>query len=452
MMKKRWMVAQITCLLLFAFSGIRAQNQPMTLKECIDFGLENHRSNKVYQNNILAAEAKIQESKAGYLPHVNLTGTLDDNLKVQTSVIPGDLVGSDEDQRIAFTKQFSTNVSAQLDQKIYDQSLITSLKLNKFSKQEAMLNKELNDEAIIYNIVTAFYQVLVSQEQHAYLKEDIETYKQQLEVAELQLEKGVLTEVDKNKIQVNYYNTLSQLNVAENTLTYSENQLKNQMGLPLTDAVQIDTASLSTIVAELTIQQTESEFTPSTRTEYKLSNVNISMLQIDEKRIRAQALPTLSAYAKYGGVGFGDDLSESFSTITDFATIGLKLSIPLFDGFERSAKVKQAKYELANAQENLKLDTESYTLEYENARNELVKARTNIDNDHRTLDLSKSVFKATDLQYQKGVTDLTDWLETQRSLKESQSNYINSLFSYYEAIFELEKMKGTLKNFYNALQ
>ncbi|MBT31944.1 MAG: transporter [Thalassobius sp.] len=445
------MVAQITCLLLFSFLKIQAQNQPMTLKECIDFGLENHRSNKVYQNKILAADAKIQESKAGYLPHVNLTGTLDDNLKVQTSVIPGELVGSDEDQRIAFTKQFSTNVSAQLDQKIYDQSLITALKLNKFSQQEAMLNKEINDETIIYNIVTSFYQVLVSQEQLDYLKENIETYKQQLEVAKLQLEKGVLTEVDKNKIEVNYYNTLSQLNIAENTLSYSENQLKNQMGLPLTDAIQIDTASLSTTVAQLATQQTTSDFTPSARTEYKLSNVNISMLSVDEKRLRAQALPTLSAYARYGGVGFGDNLSESFSTIADFATIGLKLNIPLFDGFERTAKVKQAKYELANAEESLKLDEEKYTLEYENARNQLVKAKSNISNDLRTLDLSKSVFKATDLQYQKGVTELTDWLDTQRSLKESQSNYINSLFSYYEAIFELEKMKGTLKNFYNAL-
>lgn len=427
------------------------QHSPMTLKNCIDFGLRNHRTNFISSNDILANQAKIQEARAAYLPTVNINGTLDNNLKVQQSVIPGALFGSTEDIRVAFTKKYNTVLTAQMDQTLYDQSLITSFKANKYTRHEAQLNKENNEESIIYNVSSAYYQVFVNRQQVEFLIDDLETYKQQLSIANLQVAKGVLLEVDMNKIQVNFNNTLSQLYVAGSNLTLAQNQLKNSMGLLLSDSIAIDTTAHVTETSALFTQIDPSDFSVSSRTDYKLSNINISLLTIDEKRIRATALPKLTAYARYGGNGFGDALSESFSGIHSFSVVGLKLSIPVFDGWKRNGQVRQARYDLLNAIENLNLDKEKYTLEYENVTNQLIQAKGSMENDARSLKLAQAVFETTDLQYSKGVTDLTDWLQTHRSLKESQSNYLNSLFKFYLSLVDLEKAKGTLKNFYNSL-
>jgi len=201
----------------------------------------------------------------------------------------------------------------------------------------------------------------------------------------------------------------------------------------------------------LLAQADASDFSVTNRTDYKLSEVNISLLTVDEKRIRATALPKLTAYARYGRNGFGDQLQQSISTMNPFSAIGLKLTIPVFDGFKRAGQAKQARYALLNAVENLKIDKAQYAFEFENARTQWVQARSSMENDQRTLALARSVFQTTDLQYQKGVTDLADWLETQRSLKEAQSNYLHSLFKFYLSGVDLEKAKGTLKNFYQAL-
>jgi outer membrane protein TolC len=192
-------------------------------------------------------------------------------------------------------------------------------------------------------------------------------------------------------------------------------------------------------------------FDISNRTDYLLSQAESNLLLIDQQKIRAGALPKLSLYAKYGGIGFGDDLGGSFKGISDYAAIGIKLSIPLFDGFKRNAQYTQAKYKQLNAMENLKLDANKYRLEYDNARTKLVKARANVVNDRRNITLAQSVFKSTDLQYQKGVTDLTDWLNAQNALKEAQNNYLSSLFSFFMATIDLEKANGTLKSFYTSL-
>lgn len=428
-----------------------AQTQPLSLKECIEYGLQNHRSNQVYQNNILITESKNKEITSAYLPQINGTGTIDDNLKVQTSVLPGELIGSDEDQRIAFTKQYSTNLTAQLDQTIYDQSLINSIKANKYATKEAQLNKEINDETIIYQISTAYYQVLVSLEKLGFLESDLETYTTQLNISKLRVDKGVMTEVDMQKIQVNYYNTLSQINVAKNTVILNKNRLKFEMGMNLDDPIEIIEIQPSAKLSDLADQNIASDFTIETIKSFQLSEVDKEMLILEKARIKALSIPKLTAYARYGAVGFGDKLSESFSTLTDFSSVGLKLSIPIFSGFQRQSQAKQAHLQVLNAQENLILDKENYQLEYLNMRNQLLEAQSNLNNEGRSLDLSKSIAKSSTLQYEKGVLELNDWLDDQRTLKESQYNYLNSLYSFYEALVDLEKSKGTLNEFFNKL-
>lgn len=447
-MKKRTVVFLA---ILYGLPGLLQAQDAWKLKECIAYGLKNHGSNKVYANNLLIAKAQAKEALAGYLPSVNVTGTIDDNLKVQQTIIPAGVFGP-TDTKVAFTKKFNTNAFVQLDQPVYDQALLTGLKANKYVQEQAQLNVQQNQEALIYNISTAYYQVFVYRSELYLLQANLQTYQEQLRIADLKVKKGVGTEADRDKIQVNYNNTLSNINVSESNLQLSEAQLKNMMGYPLDDALPLDTAREETAAQQLAVPgESNAAFELANRTDYLLSQADVNLLLIDERKIRAGAFPRLSFYAKYGGVGFGDELWGSIKGITDYSALGIKLSIPLFDGFKRNAQYTQARYKQLNAAENLKLDAAKYRLEYENARTLLVKARVNVANNKRNILLAQSVFASTDLQYQKGVTDLTDWLNAQNSLKEAQNNYLSSLFSFYKATIDLEKANGTLKSFYTSL-
>lgn len=440
-------------LIIFCFyyfpSVLHAQDK-WTLKECISYGLEHHKSRNVYANEQLAAQAKAKEALSAYLPSINVNGSIDDNLKVQQSIIPAGIFGP-TDTKVAFTKKFNTTGSVQLDQTIYDQSLLTGLKANKFNEQQAGLNVQQNDEKIIYNISTAYYQIFVYREQLRFLAANQDSYDQQLKISALQVKKGVATEVDLDKIRVNYNNNHSEILVAESNLTLAENQLKNAMGRPLNEALDINTMDTKILQEQVLVQPGDTAFSVANRTEYRLSQVNAQLLAIDEKRIRNGIFPKLTAYARYGGNGFGDNLGQTFNPILDFSAVGIKLTIPLFDGFKRSAQYTQAKYKHINALENLKIDQESYLLESYNATTKLVKAQAGVANEERNIELALSVFKSTSLQYQKGVTDLTSWLNSLNSLQESQNNYLNAIYTFYQAKVDLIKANGTLKDFYTSL-
>lgn len=436
-------------LLLFLLAPVLLYSQQRwELKACLTYGLHNHRSVKIYQNEKLAAEQKAREALADYLPSVNGTAGMADNIKPQVSVIPAGLF-SPTDIKVAFTKRYSTTTQIELNQPIFDQSALIGLKAGKYNKEVAELKAQNNEETLIYNISTAYYQVHLYQLQLQLLHANEETYKEQLRISELGVQKGVTAEVDLNKIKVNYNNTLSDINVAESNLALVSMQLKNEMGYPLDDTLLID----SVFTAELPAPQpaTLDPFKVFNRGDYLLSDAELSLKGINARQQKAAKLPTLSFYARYGSNGFGDDASQAINYQNTWSVLGLTLKVPLFNGFKHNAQYKQAQYDYQNAQESLKLDADKYRVEYENAKTKLLKGDEKLANDKRNIELAKLVFESTNLQYQKGVTDLTDWLNAQYSLKEAQNNYLNSLYTFYTAKIDLEKANGTLKKYYNSL-
>lgn len=438
----------IILLLLFSVGLNTAAQEHWTLKHCIEYGLKNNRNNVIYANEKRLADAKAREAIADYLPRVSMNTNLDNNLKLQQSVIPAGILGPNE-LKVSLTQRYASNTVAQLDQVLYDQSMITGLKANKYNKQQAELNQQQGQEAIIYNISTAYINIFVYHQQLEQLQGNRETYERQIDIFRLQVNKGTVLQKDLDKVNVDYNNTVSRIRVALSNITLAENELKYEMGFPVNDSLTIDFSVPPDASASLT--DSSLIFSADSRVDYRLSKLNIKLLEIEKSAIKAEALPKLNAYIRYGVVGFGDHLKGAYDELLPYSAVGLKLNIPILDFYKRNARYKQAAIRHFNAEEKLKLDEGKYYVEYQNAYTKYLQAQTNVENDKRNVALAESVFRITDVQFQKGVTDLTDWLNTQNSLKEAQSSYLSSIYNYYLARIDLEKAAGTLRKFNNSL-
>jgi outer membrane protein len=441
---------QKKCIVLILFSlwlNTNAQ-ESWTLKQCIDYGLKNNRNNVIYTNDKLLADAMAKEALADLLPRINVTAALDNNLKVQQSIIPAGVFGPEE-TRVSFSQKFNSDAMAQVDQLIYDQSLLKALQANKYNQIQAGIRIEQGQETIIYNISTAFFLILVYREQLEMLTYNKSTYEKQLDIYRLQVSKGTVLQKDLDKVEVEYNNTLSNMRVTQSNLQLSENALRYEMGYPVNGSFTISSSTeIKLPPAQL---PGKGLFSPASRTDHQLGELNIKLLAIEQSRIKAEALPKLSVYFRYGAWGFGNHLKSAYRELYPYSTVGLKLNIPILDFYKRNARYRQATLKRINAGESLKLLEGKYLIEYENACTKLLQAEVNVENDKRNIALAESVLKVTDLQLRKGTTDLTDWLSTQHALKEAQNSYLNDLFNYYQARVDLEKAAGSLKTFYQSL-
>lgn len=424
--------------------------RPFTLKECIQYGLTHHPSVRVYENNVEKAHQTAREALSSYLPQVNISAGLDDNLKLQQTIIPAGTFGpGTPEQRVAFGTQYNSAMTVQLDQKIYDQSALVGIKANKPNKEYAALQQEQNKEDLIYNIASAYYQILVAQKQLNLLKSNQERFEQILKVTTLQAEQGVAKKVDVKQVQVNLNNVLSQISTTENNLEIALNTLKNNIGLNPSDSVVLsDTSKWLNQSPSLAPYP---DFNYDNTLSSQLQKVQIELYDLQRKSIKAQAIPTLSAYARYGANGFGEKLSETYDPLLDYSAIGIKLSWNIFTGFRRDAQYKEAVLDMNNAMVNYDLNESLQNLQYQNAEASSNEARTAILTNKENMQLAAEVYDNTTLQYRQGVASLSDLLNAELSYKEAQNNYISSLLNYYIADLAVKRANGKLEQYFNQL-
>jgi len=419
-----------------------------SLKDAVAYSLQNHPSVVAYGNDIKAAKQKSIEALSAYLPQITGTGTLDDNLQRQITVIPAGTL-SPQEIKLQLGTQYLTNLYGEADQVIYDQSLINSLKANIPNAQIALLNKQKNDDNLAYNTALAYYQVLIYKEQEKLLIENERKLAEILGIQKLQLDKGVIKEVDYDRTKVNYNSILSQKKLAQTNSELSLNQLKIDMGLPL-EAKIVITDSLNAD-KDLSLSGASTNFDEKQALDYKIQFQNLMLQQIDLSRKQASFLPTLNGYARYGAQALGNDFSQQYDAFYNYSVIGLKLNVPVFSGFRRISQVKESELSLSNAKINLGISADNLKLQMLNSNEKLLSSYTNLSSNRENLDLAKDVLKTTTLQYQQGVASASDLLNSDYALKEAQSNFINSLYNYLISALDIQRTQGTIKQYINQL-
>jgi len=437
--------------LLMGISSVaRSQSEEnvFNLKSSIEYSLKNNPSSTVYNNEVEIARQKNIQALSVYLPQVAGTLTSDYNPKLQTNVLTIDGPTGKQESTLTLGQRHANGAVVQVDQKIYDQSAIEAISARKINNQIAQLNILKNNEALIYNTSLAYYQVLIYKEQEKLLRENEKQYKELLNILKLQYDRGVIRKIDYDRTRVSSNNITSQITLVQTNQKLALNKLKNAMGMPIENQIRIEDSSYTLATAEL---PKEVVMNVENRLDFKLMNQNILAQEIDVKMKKAAFAPVLSAYARYGVNAFGPDLPSSFVKGYEYSAIGVKLSVPIFSGFSKISQLKQSQLLLMNAKENAKLSIQNYKVDYENANTKLVSSYTSLNKDKENLDLAKDVFETTNLQYRQGTASLTDFLNADYSLKEAQSNYINSLLNFMSARVDYEKSQGTLAGYINQL-
>lgn len=424
----------------------------LTLKDCINYSITNNSNIKNANYDVEISQKKIVEQTANYLPQINASGSLDDNLKLTTQLMPAEMTGGTPGTYVPvkFGNKYSVSGGVELTQKLYDPTYLYGIKSAKIDKEVSVQTQQKTSEQTVYNISLVYYQTLVIQMQMNVLKSTLMASEESLKSIELKLKNGMAKKIDVDKIKVSFNNTKSQLEQAELSYGQSLNTLKYHMGMPVDSSVVLADTTISND-SHFFERGNESNFQMENVIDYRLQKTNISLTQIDKKTKLAAFQPTLSFYGNYNYNAMRQEFNffDSGKDWYPSSAIGLRLSIPIFDGLQRNSRVAQSKLNIKKAKENLllteqsiKVDISDYEIQYKNAID-------NINREKENLDLAESVYKNTQMEYRQGAGSTLDLIQSESSYLEAQNNYYNKLLNLYIARVKLENSKGNLINFIN---
>ncbi|WP_163399866.1 TolC family protein [Flavobacterium fluviatile] len=427
-----------------------AQITTLTLKEAVNYALQNKADAKKSKLQVENSEYQIQEIRSRALPQISANGNLTYNPILQTQVIDG--AGFNQPGttiQAVFGQKWTSVAGVTLTQAIFDQSVFTGLKAAKSTREFYQINDQLTEEQVIERVANNYYSVYVQQERLTLLDSNYVNSAKVRDIVQGQFDNGLAKKIDLDRIIVKLSNIDTERQQIKNQIELQENALKFYMGMPIETVIQLPKEEFEVAPAALT-----EEPNIENRTEYQLLKKQEELLVFNKKAIEAGYYPTLSLTAGYNYLGQGPEMPwfakpKDGVYWSDYSAIGLNLNIPIFTGFGTRAKVRQADVEIRSLQEDIKDTKLSLDLEYRNAIAQIDNNLVTIKNQQENMRLAKEILSNTKNNYLQGLASLTDLLDAENASLEAQNNFTRAVLNYKIAEISLIKSKGQLKSLIN---
>lgn len=430
----------IPLLLLGLLLGMNAQaQQELTLKEALQYAVENSENLRKSRLDIDGGRYKTQEIRAQALPQIS------GNAGLTYNPIIGQLVVGDQSFQLG--RKWNANAGVQLNQELFNQQVFTGLQAAKKSENYYNLSADLTEEQVIEQVANTYYQVLVNRQRLNVIDTNIKNVRVVEKIIGNQYANGLARKIDVDRIKVNLTNLQTQQEQTTNAVTQLENQLKFYMGMPVNTQINLPITELSEVK---TLPALSDSINISNRTEMKLMDVQRDLLVLQRKAYVAEYYPSLALTGNLSYTGQSDkfDLFKSNSTAFwyDASAIGLSLRIPIFNGFATRSRVRQADVDIKKADEDRRQTSNSLNLAYENAKIQLKNSIVTINSQRENVTLAQEIYQSTQNNYNNGLAALTDLLDTENALTEAQNSYTQALLNYKIAEIQLIKSNGNIKS------
>ena len=316
------------------------------------------------------------------------------------------------------------------------------LKKNKLAVQQAERESEVTANSIQEQIAKLYVQLLYLNEAVKVSEQSLETSKKNEERGQQMLAVGKMSKAD--VAQLTAQRISDEYTIVESKANIARYKLQLKQLLELQGDTQFEIAVPTTTdaeaLAELPNLQTTYEQALSTRPEIASSQLNIESSRLNTKIAKGGYLPTLSMNA---GVGtstnslsnntWGSQLKTNFD-----ASVGLTLSVPIFDGRQtktsvRKARIQQeiAQLDYLDTQKQLYQTIEEYWLDAETNQQKFRSAQATVQSEQQSYDLLQE-------QFQLGLKNIVELMTGKDKLLTAQQNMLQSK---YQTILAQQMLK-----------
>lgn len=421
-----------------------ASTHTFNLQECIEYAFLHQDSIKNAELDKTSAEYKVKETFGIGLPQISGTGTLQDFIQIPTQLLPGDFFGQPGTfVPVKFGVKYQSSLNLNVNQILFDGTYLVGLSAAKTYRELSQKNLRRSKISTKVAVTKAYYQVLVSDEQLNLIAANLNQLKQQLyETTELN-KQGFTEKIDVDRLSVLYNNLKTDSSNTVRMLALGYQLLKFQMGMPVRDMLIIPDK-----IENITIQSAQPIEADTTaylnRVEYSLLETAKALNELQVKRYKSEYLPSLSAFGNYTPSFQNDSFKELFKKNYPSTIIGLTLNIPIFNGFQRLYKIRQAKIEVEKSKNNLHAAQNAIDFQIEQAQTNYINGLESFKNQSQNRALAQEVLRVSKIKYEEGVGSSIEVTQAQTALQESENNYIQALYTVLISKVDFEAAQGKI--------
>ena len=439
---------QLIVLILTGLSTVASaqQRHDFSVQDCIQYAKDHSAQIKNALADVQIQQQTNREITASAYPQITGNVYVTDNLKLATQLLPGEFFGQPAGTYVpvTFGTKFIANAGVTLRQILFDGQVFVGLQARKSAIDYYVKTEEVTEETIKTNIYKTYYQLAASKTILQIEDANIARLEKLKHDNQVMYENGFAEQIDINKAEVQLANVQTEKVKTLNNISNGFLGLKLLIGMPvkdtlfLTDSVTYD--NIRSNVLENTV------YNYSDRKEYQLAQMGKQLKEYDIKRYKYTYIPTLNLSGSYSANAQRNEFNFLKSGQNWFKSsyININLDIPIFDGFAKDARIRRAKIQLQqinNNMDNLKLSIDQ---EVQQALNNYSSAIKTLDFQKKNMDLAETVYNQAKKKQEAGLGSQLEITSAQSDLQVAQSNYASALYDAIIAKIDFFKATGKL--------
>ncbi len=426
---------------LFAQSD--SSDLKLSLKEAQDYAIRNNKSVIAARYDIAASRAAIWETISNALPTLDATGSFTDNLKLMTTLLPGDFFGKPgEKVPVTFGSQFNSGGSIQAGMLLFNAPLYVGIETTKLANKLSEKNLVKSEQDTRESVSTAYFLIIVSEESLRILDENIANLKETLKSTRAMYSAGMAEGTDVDQMISNVTMVENSRNSMQRNIELNYNLLRFQLGVTPETMIMI-TETLESLTAMINVDALMvQEFDHRQNVNYQLIEGQEQMSALNLKTQKAAVLPTLSGFYTYGTNGMGDKIGELqwFSN----SMTGLQITVPIFSSGQRYTKIKKAQINLDRAKTTKDMVTDQLLLQEKQLRYNLVNAYQQYLSQKENVEVSKRVYSSTENKFRQGMASSLELTQANQLYLQSENNYVSALLNLLQTKIALDKLLNNI--------
>jgi len=431
----------ITMSLLMVAAGASAQKK-WTLGDCIDYAMANNITLKKSGLTKQSAQEDVSQSQAALFPSLSFSTT--HSVGYRPWVNDGISTVTNGTVATSVNKTYyngSYGLSAQMTLWNGNKNRNT-IKLNQLTADKAVVDSVVTANNIQEQIAQLYIQILYSTEALKVSQQSLETSKKNEERGKEMVEVGKMSKAD--LAQLTAQRAQDEYSIVEAQTTIANYKLQLRQLLEITDAsdfdIYIPEATDEQALGEIPGLQSVYEAALLSRPEIESAKMAIKSSELNIDIAKSGYMPTLSLSGSVGTStsSMSDkDWGNQFKTNFD-ASVGLSLSVPIFDNRQTKTAIRKAKIEressyleLQDQQKTLWASIEKYWLDATNNQEKFKASQSSVESEQASYDLLSE-------QFRLGLKNIVELMTGKDNLLTAQQN---KLQSKYMTILDIQLLK-----------
>ncbi len=431
--------------LIFSSTFLFGQDKnSLSLDNAIQQALKNRLDLKIQQINVQVSDMQVKEVNSRNLPQISSDLDVRYNSELQTNILPGIFFGqpNGDGKPVQFGTTYNTLWAFNFNQILYNPVNSGDRQIAQAQTRYNQFNVRKTEIDVKMDVTQAYFTALLWKEKTDLTKINVDRTNNIYTTGKDQLSQAQITSYDLQHYRIDYENAFSENEKNKKSLELSLTDLSYKMG---DDTIK--KYILSDDINHLYLQYMQATVANPElkRPELDMEKWQLAIYQLNIKKQNLSYIPSISFYGNYTFQYLDNDFSPFTSSYWyPFNYLGVKASIPIFDGLLKERSKSEYKLKSESSRLNYEKLKNDYQQETRNSLTSLLNAQTDLDYQKKNLDLANDLYKIDSDRLKNGTIKPNDLATTYYTLQQTQTNYLNAVYNYLVGIVQYKKTVGLL--------